>query len=242
MKTSHTKAIVIKTFDSKDADKVVQLVNNKGEKINVLAKGIKKPHSRKAHAVDLANYISIATTDGYQLPILTEVKLLNEHHSWKSEYNSLILVQIICEVLSNFMQEGVGNIEVFKLTKEVLSTQNANTLICAFCFFVINLLNLSGNLADLKKSVVTEKDIDLSKVSYIESSLGLLNRNESEFSKPLDPSLVKTMQFYKNNSLNNSLRISLDNLKQTKLLNLLLSWVEIVQEKELKSRRLLMIQ
>lgn len=239
MKSTHAKAIIIKLNNSKDADKLVHLVKRNGEKISVLAKGVRKQSSRKAHTIDLANYVSIHLAEGYQVPILTESKLLDEHIIWKTSFLSLVLLQLICEILYYFAQEGAQNPSFFQITHTVLKTQNESFLKSAFIYFAVNILNESGNLGDFKKSTLTGKDIDLKNAAYVDSLIGLINLEESEFAQKIDSRLVKILQFYKKNTLSDCLKIKLDFADQARLLNLVLDWVELVIEKELKARKLL---
>jgi DNA repair protein RecO len=108
--------IIFRLYDSKPGDRVVHLLASDGSRHVLIAKGVKKGTSRKAHAIDLLNYVQVKVSGKGDMPLITDIKLIDKFEGFKSSYKGLIFVQLICEVLHIFIlekQEEVGYFKIF---------------------------------------------------------------------------------------------------------------------------------
>jgi DNA repair protein RecO (recombination protein O) len=89
-------AVVIKMYNAKDADRVVHFIASDGSRMVAMAKGIKKTNSRKAHAIDLLNQVSVKLIKGKgELGIITEAKLTRDCTQFKADYSGLMFLQAV---------------------------------------------------------------------------------------------------------------------------------------------------
>ena len=72
-----TQAIILKRFNYGEADRILTLFTDKHGKITVIAKGVRKPQSRKRGHVELFNHIKAYIVNGKSLGILTEAETIH---------------------------------------------------------------------------------------------------------------------------------------------------------------------
>lgn len=239
MKTNRFSGIITGMYNSKDTDRVVQILERNGSKLFALAKGVRKPKSRKAHSIDLGNFVSITAIDGYAVPIINEVKLLNEFSPWKTTYEAITSLQLICEIVSFFAQEGNEHTVFFDITNQTLNFDELPEITIALSFFIINILQNSGDLPDLKQSSISNKSIEIEKLSIHPQIVGFINGNENQLAVSLSTRIAKSISFMISNTIADSLKLELSDEEKYIVLNLLLDWVELILEKPLKTRSLL---
>ncbi|GIW58826.1 MAG: hypothetical protein KatS3mg086_111 [Candidatus Dojkabacteria bacterium] len=230
--------IVIKVHDSNEADKIVKIITSNGDKLSLLAKGVKKSKSKKSHAIELGNHIKIQINNKYNIPIITEIKVLNEPFHWKESYRLLILLQLACEILESLTAEDLEDPRFFLHTKQFLYTEYRNFEL-TFAIWMLYMLNVSGNLGNLKLSVITGNDIKLENVAKLTDKIGYINFNESEFAQKIDSRIIKSQLFALKTNLYSASRIKLNEELTSKLFDIHMDWIEIAIEKQLKSRKLL---
>jgi DNA repair protein RecO len=236
--TKTTQGIIIKISDSKEADKIIKMIGQNGEKITFLAKGVKKMASRKAHALELGNLVKISLNHKYNIPLLIEIKLLSEPLSWKISFESLIFLQMVCEILDLISTEDFGDKRIFYYSKQVLYTTK-NKLKFNVAIWILYILQLTGNLGDLKKSVISGLPIKHNSVATMPGIIGYISAKESSVSKKLESQIIKTQLFSLKTNIYAANRINLNERLITAMLNLHLDWLEIIIEKPLKTRKLL---
>ena len=79
-----TEAIVLRTRDNKDADKIITLFTRDFGKQTVIAKGIKKLSSRKRGNLEVFNEVKTSVVNTKGMGIITEVQLLNSFENVRS--------------------------------------------------------------------------------------------------------------------------------------------------------------
>lgn len=137
-----------------EADKIVQLYTLSLGCVRAIVKGVRKPKSKLASAIDLftESGFSLHRKAGGSLYVLSQAKVLNSHSALKQDLPTLTALQILGEVLGQSLPEAEPHPEVYVLLKQTLSALSelraARELVMTA--FVLKLLALLGYPLELE--------------------------------------------------------------------------------------------
>lgn len=142
------EAIVLKSINYKDSDKIYTLFTKEKGKLSAMAKGVRKISSRRAGNLDSLNHVVAGITEGNgkNYKIITEVKTLNSFKGIKSSLENSAKGYYIVELVQEMLDEGQESREVFNLLVESLLKLDThlNNEISRVNAFEIALLKHSG--------------------------------------------------------------------------------------------------
>lgn len=245
MKSKRIEGIIYRVYNSKEADKVINLIDKKGSSVPVLVKGVKKPKSRKAHTVDLCNHVIVNTIEGYNVPIANEIKLKDEFLQWKNDFKTIVFLQFICEALDKFTVEESSDPEIFTLFNSILKlNHNSNSngkidLRFLVAIFALKLLYITGNLPKLNECIVTFTELKPGEIYWVNTEIGYVSKQIQTPKEPVADSIYKTQQYILKNTITNALKINLSENDKKQMLKMHLDWLEIILDGKLKSRKVL---
>ncbi|SRR5260221_6950871 len=241
-KSHNLKGIVYRMFNSGQADKIIYIMDLEGSKHILMAKGIKKPNSRKSNSIDLGNYIEAGILDGYQIPIITEIKLLDEFTAFKKNFNNMLFLQLICEVIDKVSLEGYKDDYLFKILYNTLNIKT-DRIIYLVSIFLIQVMDRIGNLPQLNRCVITDEEMQADSLYFSQDYIGYISKNALRGSyitaSPVPERIAKAQKFIAENSIEKSLRITLTAEEERKMLEIELSWFENIIEVSLKSKAII---
>jgi len=237
--THNTKGIIYRLYNSGATDKVVSILDEHGKKVAAIAKGVKKQNSRKAFSIEIGNYVKANLLVGYATPLITEVNLLNEFSAWKKDLKTITSLQFICEIIDNFSFEENPDTNLFNIFLEVLSADPQKSTL-TLSYFIIKILELSGNLPEINFYVNTGEPIAVGDGYYSESFIGYVTQDAASQSNKVNPLIYKSQRFILNANLKNALRLDLPEELVNSMFRIHLSWLNQVLGKKLKSLDLLM--
>ena len=119
-----TEAIVLRTRDNKDADKIITLFTRDFGKQTVIAKGIKKLSSRKRGNLEVFNEVKTSVVNTKGMGIITEVQLLNSFENVRSSLPKTSVAYFVVEVISQTTQDNEKNEEIYELLLGYLTKIN----------------------------------------------------------------------------------------------------------------------
>lgn len=237
--SQNIKGIIYRIYNSGAADKVVNILDEHGKKISAIAKGVKKQNSRKAHSIEIGNYIKAGILQGYSTPLITEASLINEHSNWKINLQTITSLQFICEIIDNFAFEENKDPEIFNLLEEVLS-KDPQKLTLTLSYFILKLLEHSGNLPEINYYVNTGEPIIVGEGYFSEGIIGYVTQDASNYENKINPLIYKSQRFILSSNLQSVLRLELPEELANSMFRVHLSWLNQVLGKKLKSVDLLM--
>lgn len=149
MSITKTEAIVLKSIKFGDTSRIATLFTNDYGKIKVIAKGIRKPKSKLAGALQTFAHIQIVfykkhTTEIY---LLSQADTVESYASLYKDLNRYVFGSAVLELLDQLITGEEANPKVFQLTLEVLSfLQNCQpaSMEQAFCSYALRLADLLG--------------------------------------------------------------------------------------------------
>lgn len=220
---------------AKEADLVLYLLDANGSQHTMVAKGVKKPKSRKAHAIDLLNKVEVKLSHGTGLALITEIKLLGNSRQFKSSYSGLLFVQLICEIIQEFAQEEHDEAGLYNNLDNLLSVTEPTKLALLAAALILRYLATSGNLPKLDQDIYTGSDIIEGVERYPALEIGYTATQRSQVMEAVPDRLYKVQKFILRSDFTQIQQIGLSEAEQIQLLRLHAYWLELMTGKQLKT-------
>ncbi len=184
-----TDAIILSRRNFGEADRIVTFFTKDFGKMNALAKGVRRPRSKKAGHLEIGNWCKIFVAKGKNLDLLTEIELkkafgINEFSESKANK-----IYHFLEIVKNVTVEEQRNRELFNVLvnflKKLEEGEDFNLL--SSCFKIKLLANLGFFSARELKDTKTKRII-----SYLEEENYELIREKIKLT---DSSYLKLLGF-----------------------------------------------
>src|SRR5258708_6225403 len=117
-----TQAIVLKHSDLGEADRIMTLFTPNKGKIRAIAKGIRRPISKKAGHLDLLTYSQLQFAQGRNLDIITQASTLEPFLHLRGELWHMTCGYYLTELIDRFIEDDTPHRDVFDLFLEALRT------------------------------------------------------------------------------------------------------------------------
>jgi len=144
-RTQRVEAIVLRHTDWGEADRLLWLFTRELGKVQVVAKGIRKPRSRKAGHLEPFTRVELLLAHGRDLSIVTQAEAKDVYQALRENLVLVGYASYIIELLDRFTYEEGENIGLYRLLSETLSRLNTETQPAfAVRYYEIRLLDLVG--------------------------------------------------------------------------------------------------
>jgi DNA repair protein RecO (recombination protein O) len=159
MSITKTEALVLKSIKFGDTSRIATLYTRDYGKIKVIAKGIRKPKSRLAGALQTFSHIHIVfyqkqTTEVY---LLSQSEILHSYQSLTRDLNRYIFASAAMELLDRLISGEEAHPEIFELALGTLTFMERcpqKSLGKSFWAFALKLADLLGYKPKLNRCVV----------------------------------------------------------------------------------------
>ncbi|MBI5650373.1 MAG: DNA repair protein RecO [Chloroflexi bacterium] len=140
------EAIVLKRSDIGEADRLLTLLTPARGKLRVIAKGARKPSSRKSGHVELFTRIALLLAQGKQLDIITQADTLDTRQTLRANLDRIGYAYYLAELVDQFAAEENENLALFELLDHALTWLGdaATNPILLARFFELHLLTHVG--------------------------------------------------------------------------------------------------
>ena len=98
-----------------EADRILVVYSKYYGKLSLLAKGVRKPKSRKRGALEVFTHIKFAAARGKNLDIITEVEIIDAFDTVRNDLKKVSLAYYFMEVIDKITREQEKNETLFKL-------------------------------------------------------------------------------------------------------------------------------
>jgi DNA repair protein RecO (recombination protein O) len=116
-----TEAVILRRHDLGEADKLLTIYTPASGKIRVVAKGVRKPTSRKAGHVELFTHSRLLIAKGRNLDVVTQAETINAFLPIRVELALTSYAYYIAELVDRFTEEGEENRRLFDLLVNALT-------------------------------------------------------------------------------------------------------------------------
>jgi DNA repair protein RecO (recombination protein O) len=140
-----TQAIVLRRTDFGEADRLLTVFTPDRGKLKLIAKGARKPTSRKSGHVELFSHGQFMVAVGRNLDIVTQAETLEPFLPLREDLVRTTYAYYVAELADAFTAERDENRPLFALLKDVLGWLcTAEDLRLAVRYYELHLLGLAG--------------------------------------------------------------------------------------------------
>lgn len=156
------EAIVLKRSDFGEADRLLTLYTPDYGKIRAIAKGVRKPTSRKSGHVELFTHTSLLLAKGRHLDIVTQADTLDTFVALQKNLERLGYACYIAELVDRFVEEANENRPLFVLLLDALSWlgDDSSVPLLLARYFELHLLQHVGYRPQLFHCINCGKEIE----------------------------------------------------------------------------------
>lgn len=166
------EGIVLRRSDFGEADRLLTLYSREHGKVRAIAKGARKPQSRKTGHVELFMRTRFLIAEGRNLDIVTQAEMVEGYHALRDDLVRTTYASYAVELLDRFTADEDRNIPLYDLLADMLrwlsSTRN---LLMAARFYELHLLSLLGYRPQLFRCVGCGDDV-VEQDQYFSAELG----------------------------------------------------------------------
>lgn len=153
-------AIVLRHNDWGEADRLLVLFTREMGKLRVVAKGVRKLHSRKAGHLEPLTRVSLLLARGRDLLIVTQAETLAANSPLKEDLLLLGYASYVVELLDRFTFEEGENRPLYRLLADTLERLSAGREPAVVLrFYELRLLDLMGFRPQLFQCALCESEI-----------------------------------------------------------------------------------
>jgi DNA repair protein RecO (recombination protein O) len=145
---------VLRRKDIGEADRILTLFTPQLGKVRAVAKGIRKPRSRKAGHLELFTCTRLLLAVGRDLDIITQAEGLDPYRPLRDDLLRSAYGAYMVELLDRFTPDGEENPELYDLLRQGLTwASTAADLALAARYYELHLLGLAGYQPQLRRCV-----------------------------------------------------------------------------------------
>ena len=112
-RTYSFEGIVLKRTNYGEADRIVTIYTKSQGKLKLIAKGVRRPTSRRVGSLETLTWIKATAANGHNLDTLAEVVLVNDYQSIRKNLTKIARAYELVEIVDQLSPENVPNQEVF---------------------------------------------------------------------------------------------------------------------------------
>jgi DNA repair protein RecO (recombination protein O) len=144
-RTYRAEAIVLKTNDFAEADRILVLFTRHFGKVRVVAKGIRRATSRMAGHAEPLTHATYQLARGRELDVLTGAEARAIYRDMRDDLALIAAGWYLAELVDRFTADRVPSAPLFDLLETALRSLDAGTTASLVCrWFDLHLLDRSG--------------------------------------------------------------------------------------------------
>ncbi len=124
VRSQRVEAIVLRHADWGEADRLLWLFTRETGKVKVIAKGIRKPRSRKAGHLEPFTRVDLLLAQGRDFPIVTQAEAKETYLQLRENLVKVGYASYVIELLDRFTYEEGENNALYRLLSETLARLN----------------------------------------------------------------------------------------------------------------------
>lgn len=155
-----TEAVVLRRMDLGEADRLLTLFTPDEGKVKAIAKGVRRPGSRKAGHLEPFTRARLLLARGRNLDIITQAEAVDYHPELHSDLERLGAAASIVELIDRFTVPEVGTQSLYDLLVAALAHLAAGEPPAPLLlYYQLRLLDLVGFRPELKHCVGCQREI-----------------------------------------------------------------------------------
>lgn len=158
-----TPALILKRRNFGEADRQVTLLTPQYGKFDALAKGARKPTSKKTGHVELFMKSDMLIAKGRSLDIITQAEMLNPYLAIREDLERGAYASYVAELLDRFTfdSDDTDTQRLFHLLEQTFARLNSEDDIrCAVRYYELRLLDEVGFRPELTECVIMRDEVE----------------------------------------------------------------------------------
>jgi len=121
-----SEAIVLARKIYSEADRILVVFSEKHGKLSLLAKGVRRPKSRKRAHIEIFNRINFSAVSGKGMDIMTEAEVIDSFSDIKKVLRKVAVAYFFMEVTERMIREGERQGEVYRYLRTYMEKLRLN--------------------------------------------------------------------------------------------------------------------
>jgi DNA repair protein RecO (recombination protein O) len=158
-----TEAIVLRTMDLGEADRVLSVLTPRLGKLRVIAKGVRRPRSRIGGGLQPFSDVQLVLAVGRTFDVVTTASLEDPHLGLRNDLHSTAAAWYVVELADRFCEGAADSHEAFRLLAQALSALDAGEAVSREVvarWFELHLLDAMGFRPELTRCLECGGAID----------------------------------------------------------------------------------
>lgn len=144
-RTVRVEAVVLRHMDWGEADRLLWLFTRELGKVRVVAKGVRKLHSRKAGHLEPFTRVGLLLARGREMMIVTQAEAVDTFPLLREDLLHMGYASYVVELLDRFTYEEGQNVSMYRLLADTLARLCAESdASLVIRYYEIRLLDLLG--------------------------------------------------------------------------------------------------
>jgi DNA repair protein RecO (recombination protein O) len=242
-RTYRTEAIILRRSDFGEADRLLTLYARDRGKVRVIAKGARKPQSRKTGHVELFMRTRFLIAEGRNLDIITQAETVEAYVALREDLVRATYASYAVELLDRFTPDEDKNPQLYDLLADALRwfAVTRQPLLAAR-FYELHLLQLAGFRPQLFHCVGCSEAI-VEQDQLLSGELGGLLcpgcAAADRGAQPISAAAVKVLRYLQSRSWDTVRQLSLRRALHAELERLMHFYITYLLERDLKSTEFL---
>lgn len=199
-----SEAVVLRRQDLGEADRLLTIFTPDRGKFRVVAKGVRKPRSRKAGHLEPLTRARLMLARGRELDIITQAEAIDLFPSLRDDLIKLGQASYAVELLDRFTVEEGASQRLYELLVDTLDRLEAgNEAAVALRFFELRMLDLVGYRPELFRCLGCGRDIRPQDQFFSFALGGVLcpacGRGQQD-AHPISLAALKVLRYYQRNA------------------------------------------
>jgi DNA repair protein RecO (recombination protein O) len=198
-RTYRSEAIVLRRRDFGEADRLLTLFTRDFGKVRALAKGARKPQSRKGGHIELFMRTNFLIARGRTFDIVTQAELVEPYRGLRHDLTHTAYASYIVELLDNFTVEEDRDVRKYDLLARALHwLEDAADLNLAARYYELHILSLAGYQPQLFRCLDCGEQIQEQDQFFSAELGGLLcpaSRPADPRARPISAAAVKILRY-----------------------------------------------
>jgi len=190
-----TDALILHRSDFGEADRLLTVFTPRLGRLRLLAKGARKPTSRKAGHIEPFTYVHMLVARGRNLDIVSQVETLEIFRSLREDLDRASQAYYLAELINSFIEEGDENPILFDLALATLVRLcEARDRALALRFFELRCLGLVGYQPQLHFCVECQTQLEPVTNYFYPPAGGVLCPRHGEAVRGAEPLAMPTFK------------------------------------------------
>jgi DNA repair protein RecO (recombination protein O) len=238
-----TEAIVLRSMDLGEADRVLTVLTPRLGKLRVIAKGIRRPRSRLGGGLEPLSDVHLVLAVGRTFDVVTQAALEDPHLGLRDDLHSTAAAWYLAELADRFCEGSADSHGAFVLLGQALAALDAEPASVSrevvARWFELHLLEAMGFRPELSRCLECGASIEPEGNAYSATAGGVIGPecgHAALGARPISAEALKVLRHLQRSQLVEVLRLRLPAAVQREAERILHATVSSVLERELRSR------